>query len=278
MRSLQYVGGTVADLSAMSLVFDSSFLPLQIQLEGVLVLAGMFFGGLYIIYRGFDEYRVGRLIRDSATESVRAAAAGRTELTGTAEPLDVVLSRPFSDGECLYANYRIQEEREDSDGDTSWTTLDSDTWLVDFMLDDGTGQIRVEPEISSKFEISDENSTTLSVAEHEPEPPEVREFLEQGTDVEPTQTAARRYIEAVIPPGAEVYVLGGAKTRETERGSNAERLVIGRDDGSDRFIISDMTEPELTRTLSRRAPMMILIGLLLSAGSLYVLLAELGVG
>lgn len=278
MLSLYCSGVGSPEFIAMSTLFGFPLLPLQVQLDGLIVLTVMFVGGLYIIYKGFDEYRVGRLIRDSATETVRAAAVGRTELTGTAEPLDVVLSRPFSEGECLYANYRIEEEREDSDGNTSWTTLDSDTWVVDFILNDGTGEIRVEPEISSKYEISDAHSTTIHVAEQETEPPEVGTFLEHGTDVDPTRTSARRYIEAVIPPGTEVYVLGGAETREPERGSNAERLVVGRDDGSDRFIISDMTEPELTSTLSRRAPMMILIGLLLSAGSLYVLLTELGVG
>lgn len=252
--------------------------PLQIEVDGLLVLLVVFGFGLVMVYRGFDEYRAGRLIRDTATETVRAAAVGRTELVGTARPAGTTLARPFTDGECLYASYRVREEREDDDGDESWTTLDHDVWVTDFRLDDGTGEILVEPEISTKFEISDEHTTAVSVAAGAQPPSRVAEFLEQGTDVDPVGGSRRRYVETVIPPGESVYVLGGAEIRAADGGSNEDRLVIRRDGGSDRFIVSDMTEEQLTGTLSRRAPTMILVGLAMSAFSLYLLLAELGVG
>lgn len=252
--------------------------PLQIELDGLLVLVLLFGLGLLMVYRGFDEYRAGRLIRDTATETVRAAAVGRTELVGTARPAGTTLARPFTDGDCLYASYQVREEREDDDGDTSWATVDHDVWVTDFLLDDGTGEISVEPEASAKFEVSDEHSTTITVAEGASPPPRVAEFLEQGTDVEPTSGNERRYVEEVIPPGESVYVLGGAELRQAEGGANEDRLVVRRDGGSDRFIVSDMTEKQLTSTLSKRAPMMIVAGLAMSAFSLYFLLSGLGVG
>lgn len=263
---------------SLAAVASVSTTPLQVDVEGVLVLLLMFGLGLVLIYKGFDEYRAGRLIRDTATETVRAAAVGRTELTGTARPAGTVLSRPFTDGDCLYAHYRIREEREDGDGDSSWSTLDSDTWVTDFHLDDGTGEILVEPELSAKFEISDEHTTTITVGERQSTPPAIVEFLEQGTDVDPTSRCKRRYVEEIIPPGESVYVLGGAEIRANGDGRDADDLVVRRDGGSDRFVISDMTEEQLTTTLSRRAPLMILLGLAMSAVTLYVLLVELGVG
>lgn len=269
-------GVTAGALAAVALPAGVSVAPVQIELDALLVLLGMFGMGLLLIYKGFDEWRAERLIRDTATETVRAAAVGRTELAGTAVPAGMTLDRPFTDGDCLYASYRIQEERETDDG-TKWVTIDSDTWVTDFYLDDGTGKILVEPEVSAKYEISDENTTTIVVPEGRAAPDEIAEFLRQGTDVDPASGEKRKYWEEVLPPNEAVYVLGGAEMREAAGGANEDRLVIRRDGGSGRFIISDMTEERLTKTLSRRAPLMILFGLLLSTVTLYALLTEMGV-
>lgn len=253
-------------------------IPLQVSLDALVVEVFLFGLGLVMVYTGFQEYRVGRLIRDTATETVQAAAVGRTELEGTAKPLGETLARPFTEGECIYAHYQIKEEREDSDGDTSWATLDHDTWVTDFYLDDGTGRVLVEPEITAKFEISEKHTTRFDVHESQSEPPGVAEFLEQGTDVDPTSRRRRKYVEKIIPPGESVYVLGSAEIRSDAEGREEDNLVVRRDEGSDRFVISDMAESELTTTLSRRAPMMIAFGLGLSAFALYLLLVQFGVG
>lgn len=252
--------------------------PLQTSVEGTILLVAMFGLGLLMIYSGFNEYRVGRLIRNTSTETVRGAAVGRTELAGRVKPAETTLAQPFGDGECVYALYRIQEEREDSDGDTSWATLDHDIWVTDFYLDDGTGEILIEPEVTAKFEISDGNTTVLEVPGSRSTPSVVAEFLEQGTDVEPTSRDTRRYVQTVLPPGEEVYVLGGAEIRSDGTGREAENLIVRRDASSDRFVISDMPEERLTTTLSRRAPLQIAFGLLLSAVSLYLLLTHVGAG
>lgn len=258
--------------------------PLQIEVGDVIAVLFFFGVGLFLIYKGFDEYRAGRLIRDTATEKVRSAAVGRTELKGTAKPDDEVFERPFTDGECLYAHYEISEEHEDHSHDpddpgtdTTWTTVDSGTWVTDFYLEDDTGEILVEPEADAKFEVSDEYTTTYRVHEHESEPPEVREFLEETASTTPTSHHERRYTEEVIPPSESAYVLGGAEPREDGSGANEDQLVIRRDGGSNRFIISDMIEDELTSSLSRRAPFLIVLGLVFSSIALYVLLTELGI-
>lgn len=225
------------------ITLPASALPTAPQAEGGDVIAALFFFGvgLFLIYKGFDEYRTGRLVRDTATEKVRSAAVGRTELKGTAEPDDEVFERPFTDGECLYAHYSIREEREDpshdSDdhgSDTEWVTVDSGTWVTDFYLADDTGEVLVEPEADAKFEVSEEYTTTYRVHEHESEPPEVREFLAETASADPTSHHEREYTEEVIPPDESTYVLGGAEPREDGSGDNEDRLVIRRDGGSDR--------------------------------------------
>lgn len=272
--SLDTAGTTAPELAAS----DVGGVLLAISLDGLLFLLLMFGLGLVMIYSGFNNYRVGRLIRDTATATVRAAAVGRTELEGTVKPAGTVLAQPFTDGDCVYATYHIQEEREDSDGDKSWTTLDHDTWVTPFYLDDGTGQVLVEPTVDAKYEISEQNTSTVTIDPGDSLPDQIALFLEQGTDIDTSANRRRRYTQAVIPPGASVYVLGGADIIDDADGREENALVIRRDDGTGRFVISDMTEQTLTNTLSRRAPLQILFGLAMSAIALYFLLTELGLG
>lgn len=90
----------------------------------------------------------------------------------------------------------------------------------------------------------------------------------------PSQRYKRRFTQEVLPVDAQVYVFGGAYEREGSSGSNVERLIIRTDEGTDRFIVSDRDEAGLARHYTIWAPIYMLIGLLLSAGTLYVLLND----
>ena len=261
-----------SDLAPLASLPAAVGLPLQVGGLGIQVLFFLF--GLLMVYMGFDEYRASRLVRDTATERVRSVAAGRTELTGAAEPGETLFHRPFTDGECLYADYSVQEES--NSDDSEWTTVAADTWLAPFYLEDETGRIRVEPTRKTTFEISEDNTTTVTVEAGQAEPPEIRAFIEETEGVTPSDER-RRYVERVIPQGESVYVLGGAEQREEETGKNEDRLVVRRDDGSGRFLVSDMDQSELTSTLSRRVPVLIAMGILFSAFALYGLLQASGV-
>jgi hypothetical protein len=155
----------------------------------VLLAAGMLVG-LVVIYYGFKTYRVGRLIKNTPTEKVRSAAVGRTELNGTAVPKDFVMDRPFTDGKCLYASYKVREYREynDDNKNNQWRTVFSKTLAPPFYLDDGTGEMLVDADPDAKFEISDSNSTTIRVGEYGNPPEMVQEFLAGPEQVQPSQT------------------------------------------------------------------------------------------
>jgi hypothetical protein len=266
-------GGSVVPVA---LPFGVASLPLQADPIDFGIVLLMFLIGLVVIYKGFDEYRVSRLIRDTATERVRSVAVGRTELAGRARPADSVFHQPFTDGECFYAMYRVEEYRE-SDDSSDWHTVAFDMWVAPFLLEDDTGRIRVEPTATAKFEISDANTTEITVPAGRSPPAGVGEFLESVDGVGPDVDERRRYTQEVIPNGSSVYILGGAEQRDVEEGRNEDRLVVRRDDGSDRFVVSDMAEDELASGLGRRAPLLILIGLVFSTVSLYIMLDMLGV-
>jgi hypothetical protein len=259
----------------------------------------VFFGiGLILVYNGFTKWQQMRLIQDTPTEKVRSAAVGRTELSGTGKPIEEqgTIERPFTDGECLVAVYRVEEWEEDHDHDHDhddhgrdghWETVDSGTLYVPFEIDDGTGTMRVEPEADATYEISDEFQTTFRVGAGQTPPGEVADFFERqyedddddgllggilGGGPDARGHDKRRYVEEVLPPGEDLYLLGSAEPVEGASGSNADRLVLGRDEGSEEFIISDKSEDELVSNYKWSAPAQIIGGIALSAAMLYLIL------
>lgn len=135
--------------------------------------------GLVLIFIGFRAYRVGRLIKNTPTEKVRSAAVGRTELFGTAIPKDYVIDRPFTDGKCLYASYKVEEYREynDDDKNDEWKTIFSKTLAPPFYLDDGTGRMLINADSDASFEIGSENSYKKTVRKRRSPPQKIQEFL-----------------------------------------------------------------------------------------------------
>jgi hypothetical protein len=272
--------------SRLALQSDSS--------DDTLGLVAFFAVGLFLVYYGFRKWQQMRLIQDTPTEKVRSAAVGRTELSGVGKSIDGVgtIPQPFADGECLVATYEIEEWEEDHDPDDAgsdghWQTLDSGTLFVPFELDDGTGAMRVEPEADATFDISEEYRTRIRVRPRRDPPAAVAAFIDRQNadggdgglfdldlgDVPVESSEKRRYTQEVIPPGEELYLLGGVRPRDGAGGTNAERLVLGRDEGSDEFIISDKSQDELVSSYRWIAPGSIVAGLALSAVMLYLLLA-----
>lgn len=367
----------------------------DVSLEGLIVLALFFLGGLVVVYIGFKKYQTGRLIMNTPTEPTRSIALGRTEVHGSVVPAGGTYQIPFDSGECVYRRWSIQEEREEVETDDEgnrrvekkWHTVASGTDVAPFYVEDDTGRVLVEADEGADFEISDANETTITIGEGQSLPPRVRAFFSEeahdrdptaeiyevlretplGTlfdkadietwmaegpdslserqrgalvrhlpagyvedgrlrdDVDPDEVAGafrkaepepeygsgplgrikailgrgqeiadaftggrnvpskpnrsrrRRFKHSVLPADAEVYVFGAAQPLEGAVGSNVERLSIVKDTGTGRFIISDRDESGLVKHYNRRAPLYMLVGLVVSAGALYLLLTGLGV-
>lgn len=56
----------------------------------------VFVFGAVVLYSGFDQWRVKRLVQDTPTEQGRSVAVGRTELRGVAKPTYGTVDRPFT--------------------------------------------------------------------------------------------------------------------------------------------------------------------------------------
>jgi hypothetical protein len=101
-----------------------------------------------------------------------------------------------------------------------------------------------------------------------------------GGVVEAVVGDRRRYTQEIIPPGAKIYCFGNASEPDLSEGpsengarddagegTDEQRLVIGHDATTDRFVVSDMTEKTLTAELGRWAPISVAVGVgLMTAG------------
>lgn len=223
-------------------------------------------GGFYLVYNGFGKWQQMRLIQDTATEQVRSAAAGRTELNGVGRPLGAPVERPFGDDYCLAASYKIEG------GDSNGRTVDSGSRHTTFQIDDGTGTMRVEPDDQTTFRFDDAHVRRITVNADEKEPPEIESFLQNdGVNADPTSAASRLYTERWIPACEQLYVLGGTEPVEPDD-TNSSGLVMRRDEASGEFIVSTKSQPDLVDYAKSDAQVRMVGGLALSAIGLYLLL------
>lgn len=106
-----------------------------------LLLAGTV-SGLVLFYRGFGLLQRKRFIEEIPTSTIRGAALGLVEVSGTATG-DCTLVAPLSQLDCYF--YQL----------TAWGTkkVAEESLCVPFYLDDETGRLLVDPE-GAKLDIT----------------------------------------------------------------------------------------------------------------------------
>jgi len=99
--------------------------------------------GSVIFYRGFRVLQCRERILDTPTSSVRGVSLGPVEVSGTAVAPYTLIS-PLSELDCYY--YRaVAWEGSGSEEKTSWKKVGEESLCVPFFLDDGTGQLLIDP-------------------------------------------------------------------------------------------------------------------------------------
>lgn len=332
--------------------------------------------GLVFIYVGAKKYRLGRRIKNTATERIRSVAVGRTEVTGTCRDAGITYEKPYADGECVYRKWQVEEYREStgsSDDGPEWVVVDGNTDVAPFFLEDDTGEILVDTTDAPAFEISTENSYVTTVDRGEQPPPEVESFSPDSAGMLETVAGGvdpGKAISKLPGMGAAEGMFGGHTISEMTSaeydpeespdkekiqqeymqqyfdedlldedgqlredvtqeefmaamgddmqemnptdmfsemvesasesdldgdgqpqqgppdvvqelgatGSNADRLKLGEEELTGQFVVADQDESGIIKHYSRRGPVYIGIGLLVSAASLAGILVGLGVG
>lgn len=270
-----------------------------------------FFGGLYLVYDGFQTWKMYRLVQDTPTARVRSMAVGRTELEGTVREHDRTVEPPYTDNRCVYVNWKAErrEQYQDDEGNTKyrWETVGEGTEKIPFELEDDTGSALVRADEGAEFDIFDEaNQVSVTYARGETPPEQVTAFVDrfhrrqrsENPNADPddgvfesavdlvtdmfagsgdplTDTSnRRRYEQTVMPVGSEAYLFGSAEPRENVSmdAGQEELLEVRRDEGSGEFLVVDVEEERVRERYSSAGPAKTVGGLAVSAVALYLLL------
>lgn len=243
-----------------------------------------FVTGLYLVYRGFGRWKTKRLVEDTPTESVRSMTAGRTELEGTIRSGDNSVPAPFTDEECVYVDWYVEEY---NDADDEWHSAAEGSQSVPFYLDDGSGSVLVAADEGDPTVEISEGWTRIRVGGGESPPPEIERFIdahdsqydETSFTENPVGAVAdrfkgklghsnepRRYVQKILPVGSEVYVLGSAVQRENAQANGGQEtlLKVTRDESADEFILSDYGEAGLESHYEKWSPLEMIGGIAIS--------------
>jgi len=218
-----------------------------------LVLLGALGVGSYFCYTGGRRLAtVYRILRnDPLPVRDLHGHRGPVEIEGRAvEGDDGTVEAPFTGSRCLAYTYEVEELR--SSGKTqSWEPLDSGMDGVDFVVDDGTGRVLVDP---SGADIHLE-SQSVTVPPGTELPERLARFVAANESVDPQDRVIdlkitqfevgnkQRFTERRLDVDETVYVYGQATRGPTvEWGSNLVDALVGDGDATPVFVISDTDE------------------------------------
>lgn len=201
--------------------------------------------GLYLFLDAFGEFRRYQLVAGIPTSAVRSMAGGVVELEGKAVA-ETTIEAPFSGADCLFYTYAVEEGLPDDDAGRDWVHQAKDSDRDAFLLDDGTGRVRVDPRGAELWMPADLSERYEDIDDA---PAQVRWAMEQeGLD---DISNPFRFSETYLEPGDEVYVLGEAIDRPGRASArNEQNLVVADGDSAPAFLIADSTEEELSEQLT----------------------------
>ncbi|KAB7627803.1 LemA family protein [Alkalilimnicola sp. S0819] len=184
--------------------------------------------GAWALQQGFDTLKVFRQMELIPRAELAAALPGELNGAGYARVYRRTLNAPDTGTRSLYYRYTVERRERDAEGNTRWVTVRDQQQAVPFTLEDGTGEIRVQPG----------NLRADLAADHE------------------TIRGNRRYREYRIEPGDRVHVLGYARVAtdgSLELGFTAP--------GSYQPTLSDRTETETRRRHAFHSLLLMLAGM-----------------
>jgi hypothetical protein len=177
---------------------------------GAAVLGGGWFA--------FRWLHIARMIEDTPTSRIRAAAQGYVELQGRCSALAGTQNLgPLTQRECVWWRYRIQHRGESGGRNRreSWRTVASGHSELPFLLDDGTGECVVKP--SGAEIMVGESTTWYGTTPWPTAPPGAALTLGGERDY--------RYFEERIYAHEQLYALGEFQTLSGEAFDDPDEAV-----------------------------------------------------
>ena len=182
--------------------------------------------GIIFLIWGLLSFKMKRLIENIPTSKIRSIAMGLVEIYGEVKPLkDNILKSPFSNNDCVYYKYSIEELRQ-SGKSASWVTIKKGEEERLFYLKDETGSVLIDL-TGAKIDIPTDNVFDSSLGRDPPET--VKQFLYtrniawEGFLFGVNKTM--KYTEYFIAPGDKLYIMGTADDNPYVKDASAEKSV-----------------------------------------------------
>jgi E3 ubiquitin ligase len=264
--------------------------------------------GVRLFFRGFPFLKGKHLIQDTPTSTVRGAALGAVEVSGTVVG-PYTLIAPLSQTDCFYYHAVARG----SSGEEKKTS--EEVLYVPFFLDDGTERVMVDPrgaETDLRPSVDDEYSSSTGVAltrhflvRHgisSEYPAHLEEYciragdplyvlgtlrenpgLESAADcmahgmsqgflsAAAADLQRRAAIESMLPPGSPVPPIAQARPVETEAFDLNPRVVLMKGTSGEPFFISWRSQRDVVEELAWRSVLYIWGGPVLALAGLWLL-------
>lgn len=121
--------------------YCSKSIRLTLYLLGGLILL---FTGFWAQNSSFDSIQKMRQMERVPNVSAHHVIPAEVSIWGKALKSEKLIKSRYTKTNCLYHRYLKKKEKRDSDGDTTWVTVESGERSVDFFLADDTGKVLVE--------------------------------------------------------------------------------------------------------------------------------------
>lgn len=229
--------------------------------------------GVFLLIGGRRLTKVYHILRnDPMPVRTLDGHRGPVEIAGRAVESDEgTVTTPFTGSRCLAYTYEVKELRSRGKH-RSWKTLDTGMDGVDFVVDDGTGRVRVDP-TGAQVHFESQSVTVPAGTEL---PDRLAEYVAATDAVEPqTETVnllvtelnvgnKQRFIERRLDVGEDAYVYGQAKRGPSvEWGSTLVDALVGAGSATPLFVISDTDERETAWRIGRDGVWQVGIGLVI---------------
>lgn len=232
--------------------------------------------GIGFLIWGLLSFKIKRLIENIPTSSIRSIAMGLVEIFGKVVPIkNNVLKSPFSNNDCVYYKYNVDELRS-TGKNTYWATIDKGERHSLFLLKDDTGSVLIDPK-GAKIEIPVDNKYNSGMGKDPPEA--AKQFLAtrnirwEGFLFGINKTM--RYAESFIAPDDNLYIMGTAgdnpyvKEASVEKG--VEDVMITKGKFEKFYYISDKHEDAVLFKFKLKMWGGIILGSIIIIVSLFIL-------
>ena len=221
---------------------------LQVEIEAIWPLLLSILVGIVCLLAGFRTLWRKRLIDDLPTSKTQGAFIGLTELQGTAESDNPLISF-LAAAHCVYYKWDVQEHWRktvhetytDSKGhrrtrtrvESGWSSVDSGGHSIAFYLKDDTGILRIIPEGAKIQDVTIFSETCR--------PSDPLYYGKGPAHAVSHSTHERHFVETAIPLHTMLYIMGQARERQ-----DIAAAEIAHDKNAEMFLISTKTEKQIS--------------------------------